>query len=275
MVKTLGIETTIGIGSYARSIEDLQDSLNEAQLALSFSFHRGRGKIIRFSPEMAASRAGSIDEEPVKQLLFAIRERNRVGASEALETIIDESMKLDPHAIDMLRQLLLYYFLRELTELEGGTSTTFLELKPAVEEIYDVESIVELKDILATITERWIGLREESHESRHLLLCEQIKEQVQRGFQDGNLSSESIADRIGLTTNYIRTIFKHTCGESIADHINRVRFEYCKEQLTTTDLSVKEIFTVAGISNYSYGATSFKKYAGCTALEYRNRHRKG
>lgn len=275
MVKALGIETTIGIGSYARSIEDLQDSLNEAQMALSYSFHRGRGKIIRFSPEMAASRAGSIDEEPVKQLLFAVRERNRVGAAAALETIIDESMNLDPHSIDMLRQLLLYYFLRELTDLEGGSSTAFLELKPAVEEIYDVESADELRSLLSTVTQRWIRLREESHESRHLQLCEQIKEYIQREFQDGNLSSESIADRIGLTTNYIRTIFKHTCGESIADQINRVRFEYCKEQLTSTNLSVKEIFIAAGISNYSYGATSFKKYAGSTALEYRNRHGKG
>lgn len=86
------------------------------------------------------------------------------------------------------------------------------------------------------------------------------------------LSIELIAKMLHFTPNYIGTIYKLERGESINRYLQKVRLENAKKRLRETTLSVNEIALDCGYDNVTYFHTLFKKIAGQTPSEYRQKH---
>ena len=92
---------------------------------------------------------------------------------------------------------------------------------------------------------------------------------INNNYSNGNLSVEAIADHIGLSPNYLRTIFKDRRGISLSKYLTDVRMTRVKEMLLATDMHVHEIAEQAGFVNSKHFYVIFKQYTGLTAEMFR------
>ncbi len=84
-----------------------------------------------------------------------------------------------------------------------------------------------------------------------------------------DLSLDAVAERFDISRSYLSREFKREFHESIVDHVTRLRMEYAKKLLRTTDTSVREISELCGYHDQCYFIQVFKKTQGTTCGQYR------
>ncbi|MGL1890958.1 MAG: AraC family transcriptional regulator [Spirochaetaceae bacterium] len=101
-----------------------------------------------------------------------------------------------------------------------------------------------------------------------------IHNYVEGHYKDVNCCVQSIADKLDLSPNYLRQIYKNHTGISLSDSLVSKRIdEACRLLLETCD-SVKEIYEPAGFTNYNSFFTCFKRIKGETPAEFRRKSSK-
>ena len=83
------------------------------------------------------------------------------------------------------------------------------------------------------------------------------------------LSLEEMAKEVGISPYYLSKLFKESEGTGYIEYTTKLRMDYAKEQLGSTDRSVKEICRDAGYQDPNYFSRIFKKWTGMTPTEYR------
>ncbi|MFC3804214.1 helix-turn-helix domain-containing protein [Cohnella sp. GCM10012308] len=96
-----------------------------------------------------------------------------------------------------------------------------------------------------------------------------IKALIEQKFQDPNLSQQSIATTVKLTSAYVGKLFKDQCGTTVTEYMNEVRLAHARRLLLQTDDTIAEIMDQCGYSNQSYFFRLFKGKFGSTPKEYR------
>ncbi|MBB6732961.1 helix-turn-helix domain-containing protein [Cohnella zeiphila] len=96
-----------------------------------------------------------------------------------------------------------------------------------------------------------------------------VKELIERQFADPNLSQQSIAATVKLTSAYVGKLFKDECGMTVTEYLNEVRLEQARKLLLMTDKTIAEIMDRCGYSNQSHFFRLFKGKFGSTPKEYR------
>lgn len=119
--------------------------------------------------------------------------------------------------------------------------------------------------IFKSITEKL----EERQSMKHDTLASNIIEIINQSYMDPNLSLDSIADKVNLSSSYVGKLFKKLTSKSISEVITEVRMEKAKELLKTTNMSVSEIVENVGFASSAYFYPLFKKMNGVTPNDYR------
>ncbi|MDI4645093.1 helix-turn-helix domain-containing protein [Cohnella hashimotonis] len=96
-----------------------------------------------------------------------------------------------------------------------------------------------------------------------------IKTLIEQKFQDPNLSQQSIASTVKLTSAYVGKLFKDQCGTTVTEYMNEVRLAHARRLLLQTDDTIADIMDQCGYSNQSYFFRLFKGKFGSTPKEYR------
>ncbi|MBE6793256.1 MAG: helix-turn-helix transcriptional regulator [Ruminococcaceae bacterium] len=84
------------------------------------------------------------------------------------------------------------------------------------------------------------------------------------------LTLSDVAEYLGISPNYLSTLFHQTTGVSFRDHLCQVRVEAGKRLLLSTDLSLVEIAVAVGFPDQSYFCKVFKKHVGLTPGKFRS-----
>ena len=84
-----------------------------------------------------------------------------------------------------------------------------------------------------------------------------------------DISLNDLAQRCGYTPNHFSRIFHESCGLRFVDFLNRLRLNYARTQLLTTDLSVNHIARSSGFGSPSNFFRAFRKETGISPLEFR------
>lgn len=77
-----------------------------------------------------------------------------------------------------------------------------------------------------------------------------------------------IADSIGVTPNYLSTIFNKVVGETFPQYVTKLRMEKAVILLREESMTVKEVATQVGYVSCRHFSKVFKKYNGHTPSEY-------
>lgn len=87
------------------------------------------------------------------------------------------------------------------------------------------------------------------------------------------VSSEAIANQLGVGYSWFRRMFKNYSGISPAQYQIQLRLIRAQELLTRTTLSISEIAYQLHFENAGQFATFFRKREGLTPTQYRNRQK--
>ncbi len=83
------------------------------------------------------------------------------------------------------------------------------------------------------------------------------------------LSLNSIAGLLNVSSSYFSTLFKKETGITLTEYINKRRIKHAKYLLESTKLQIQTIAQHCGIVDVHYFSKVFKKMTGMTPKEYR------
>lgn len=98
-----------------------------------------------------------------------------------------------------------------------------------------------------------------------------VQEFIEVHYSD-RLSIEALAEKTSTSSrNFVRRFKKATSNTPI-EYIQRVRIEVAKKQLESSTMNVHQVMYHCGYNDDKTFRTLFKRYAGLTPLEYRNKY---
>ncbi|GLX70091.1 AraC family transcriptional regulator [Paenibacillus glycanilyticus] len=100
-------------------------------------------------------------------------------------------------------------------------------------------------------------------------MLEAIDGIIRERYGQNMLSVGFIADELGITQPYLSSFFKKATGQTIVEHIAKIRLQEAKRLLTETDHTIAYIAGAVGYSNDIGFIRFFKKYEGITPGQYR------
>ncbi len=122
----------------------------------------------------------------------------------------------------------------------------------------------------AAVHEKFRRLREQRQESR---VVETVKAFIAKRYAE-EIELCKIAEAVFLTPSYLSKLFKTETGKTITDYLIFVRMERAKALLRERpSLKTYEVGELVGYTDPAYFNKAFKKTAGCTPKEFRDRFR--
>ncbi len=91
---------------------------------------------------------------------------------------------------------------------------------------------------------------------------------------DKELGRTQIAEAIFLSPEHLSRLFKRETGGSLSDYILTEKMRVAQSLLADTAIPVSLVASKVGYSNFSYFSQVFKKFSGCSPVEYRAQRRK-
>lgn len=86
------------------------------------------------------------------------------------------------------------------------------------------------------------------------------------------LSLQSVAAIIGITPNYLSSLFVKYTGETFTSFLNTIRIEEVKRLMVAPGRTTGSLGRQVGYDNESYFIRVFKKHTGLTPNQYREKH---
>jgi Response regulator containing CheY-like receiver domain and AraC-type DNA-binding domain len=263
MKNYINTSVTFGVSSKRNRFADLGEMYREACSATELSFVVGEGRPIRYGDDdNACAYSGtvirfrtfiqnaSLNEPFKKEILAAIGRLEKMFKSPVTE-------------IQELFSWLFHWPALNTNEFRSDTfalSTGYANRMRACATINDTIELFEryLLEIARCQTNRRLVNRE---------LTEAIT--FIRANYARDFSLQQLADRVGMSGNYLSSLFKKELQVSFVDYLNAVRIDKAKELLLTTHMRSYEIAQTVGFTDESYFSRIFKRITGFRPSEYK------
>ncbi|MEI8138964.1 MAG: AraC family transcriptional regulator [bacterium] len=92
---------------------------------------------------------------------------------------------------------------------------------------------------------------------------------VERDYRDPGLSLEQISREAGYSRHHFSRMFRREVGISPHAHLQQFRLQRALNQITTTELPIKQIALESGYRDYAYFCKEFKRWTHKTPLTAR------
>lgn len=94
---------------------------------------------------------------------------------------------------------------------------------------------------------------------------------IEQQFADSGLSVSGLAEKLGITPNYLSRLFQRITSQTVSEYMTMVRLNAACELLKQTSLRVFDIAEQVGYTNGHYFSMVFKKRIGMTPGAYRDK----
>lgn len=266
----------IGMGSHCADFGHIRSSYQDALRMISCKILTGQNTII------TGEDVGNWDSrrllevfETADTLLEAVRQAQADRAEQLLEELFARAAQCHLSK-EMMVQLSLQIVLRTLQTAEDtGLGELFLaEHKTVPYSLESCETMEEMHRIVSGLAGQLVAALHERRNSRRKSteLAEAILAYVTEHYAKSDLSVNSLAERFGLTPNYLSKLFKDHTQCNFVDFLAEVRVKEAGRLLLGTPLKLDEVAQQIGYTNFSSFLRNFKKHYGMTPTEYRQLH---
>ena len=128
----------------------------------------------------------------------------------------------------------------------------------------------EVRDFLNDILTSAITMRERESQKRGNDMIDSAIRYVDLHYSDPDISLDSVAEAINISSNYLSALFSNKVGQSFVEYITKKRMAKAKLLLRTTGKRSGEIAYEIGYKAPRYFSFVFKRHQGCTPSQYRN-----
>ncbi|WP_312369366.1 AraC family transcriptional regulator [Lachnoclostridium sp.] len=136
-----------------------------------------------------------------------------------------------------------------------------------IEVVVDVDKL--MNDTIESLCQKVTNTKNNSEYQSKDYIIKSICDIIEKEYSNYEICLIYIADKLGLSPNYIGHIFKSVKGKSIAQYIQDLRIEKLAYYLNHSSLSLEEILDKVGLEKNNYFYTLFKKHFGVSLSEYR------
>lgn len=273
--KYLDIRAYASIGKLYRQISDIKKSYDEACEAMNYTFSKDSGCVVNY--EDISLHEKVYVEKPVQhenQLFVAIKLGDRETTMSALENIfaVYERCGVDNIKSIKIEILEIVMLLTRSIEETGLCSPGFYQLSQmeSYENILKCETPEELKKQFTGFIDVCINEYTRAKLSRGEVIAEKVKEYVNACLGDEDFSLDKVAEKLFMSPNYLRRIFKQHTGSSFVDYLTAKRMEKAAALLQIKSLKIQDISEKVGFSNQRYFASCFKKHYSLSPSDYRD-----
>ena len=104
----------------------------------------------------------------------------------------------------------------------------------------------------------------------HFSKIDEIINEIRLNFTD-NVSNEIYAHKCGMSVPHFLRNFKQATGTSPLNYKLKIRMDYAKRMISSTELSINEIAQVVGYTDPFHFSRYFKKHTGYSPKEFREK----
>ncbi len=254
----------VGVGQPVKTLRELPESYEAARRAASLSFYRGPWTVL-------FAGAGSRDKlSPGAELFAGFQRALEDGdAGEAiglLKQLTRRAAEQESSELDSVRDA---YFRLLLSAVEVAWSRKLAETTCFWQEIREQSSLAGLAEFVETnIRTMFAGEAADTRPSRKIA---EIRRYIRENYGQPELCLQSIADHSGLSRTYLSHLFKEVTGQNLNEYVTRLRVEQAKRLLLDPRLKSYEVASRVGYPDASYFSTIFRKHAGLSPSEYREK----
>lgn len=272
--EVIGIEASVGVGSWVRSPQDLLLSYNLAKKAIQYRYLLGGNLLI------------DMEERDTDGRIFLQGSLNDL--TNALKTGNHESMELTLSKIEqdikeaMVEKSQACVCLQRIIRTAGSCQETVApdseeavaKREEIVRQITEQKTFQNAISIVKEYVQKVFDELSEINSSSGQRQAALAMDYIQNNYMDPDLSLNGICSYLNISTSYFSTIFKDVTGETFIEALIRTRMEKAKELLENTTLKNYEIAEKVGFSDPHYFGISFKKMTGKTPTEYAREKRR-
>lgn len=260
---------SIGLSTIVPSIARLQQSVKDAIIASKYSFYIGFNEIICIT-DVELRNTGDplpnfkyIQEDILKHLKLCDLQH----AEQSLDIFYLNVLQLHgDKTLTTNKFLELYYYLSNALNQEFNLG--MISSPQIMEQLKNCANLKNMRDIINLYIHQTIQDIEQLRTSKSRKLIDQAKIYIQNNYAQ-DLSLDSIAYDIGLSTCYLSTLFKNMEKISIKEYIIDVRIDAAKKYLQNIDLKIYEVAANVGYTDSRYFSQLFRKKTGYTPGQYR------
>lgn len=272
--EVIGIDVSMGIGTWVRNLEDLILSHDMAAKAIQYRYLLGGSLLLDMEEKKPNGEISLYDTlEQLTDSLKTGKKETMVLCLSRMEQEIKGALVEKSRACMYLQQMV-----RAIGSASDSVQADREEplrgrealLRNVTEQSTFQQAIGLVKEYAQEVFENLSSMNSSSGQRQAYLALDYI----QNNYMDPNLSLNSICSYLSISTSYFSTIFKEVTGETFMEVLIRTRMDKARELLENTTLKNYEIAEKVGFSDPHYFGISFKKITGKTPTEYAREYRK-
>ena len=154
----------------------------------------------------------------------------------------------------------------EIAKDIGNTKVAGLQQQKLLDSIMNAKLRSELSAVCSSILDM-LEVKETASDTETLTV-RRAKSMIHEFYHTG-ITLDEIAERLGITPEYLGTQFHKEMGENFSTYIRNYRISKAKELLVGTGMKLKEISERVGYSDPKYFSKVFRDVTGMLPAEYR------
>ena len=174
----------------------------------------------------------------------------------------------------LLRQYMTIDIFYGAQEFFKGLHVSTEELAPEFGDIKYIPkiagSVEETMHYLKKLFETALSERDKVSGNRYGSLIDTAKQYLKEHFESNEISLNTVAAEVGVSSSYFSSIFKQETGQSFVEYLTKLRIDKACELLRCTTLRSAEIGERVGYNDPHYFSATFKKVTGVSPKDYKN-----
>ena len=267
------IPLVFGVGVFVDSESRVQVSFRCARRALSSRYFGDSGRVSVFEPKETPVKGKEAMSQLITRLYSLTNLIQRQAVEEANEEIdeIVSQLKEHPPYLNMMRSIMLtaaMFLCKIVYDMKGKPEDVFGE--DLMNAYYHIEEINQFSTRLKEDSMTLMAyLSRESSESNRSIVQYAILHI--RNAAPAELSIQSIADALSISTGHLSRVFHQETGKKLVDYLLEVRMEHAARLIRENELTNEQICETIGYSRLQYFSAKFKEFYGVSLNEYRRR----
>ena len=270
------IPLAFGVGVMVDTENRVQVSFRCARRALSNRYFGEAGRVSVFEAKETPRGEAELTQliSRFNSLTSMIRRQSADEANEEIDAIVAQLKENTPY-LNIVRSVMLtaaMFLCKIVYDMKSNPEDVFGD--DLMNTYYHLEDISAFSTRLKEDSMTLIAyLSRESSEGNRSVVEYAILHI--RNTPPAELSTQSIADALSISTGHLSRVFHQETGKKLVDYLQEVRMEHAARLIRENELTNEEICAAIGYSRLQYFSTKFKEYYGVTLNEYRRRNSAG